>query len=214
MTAQRIHLALVAIIVLLFASLLGGAYGINNLLGSESNKLVALKAKDLALTQQQVSLKKAKQDIQTYDKLDKIARSAVPEDKSQAEAVQEIVNIAASNEVSLAAITFPASTLGAGVVGSSSTGASPSPSPVASNPKAGALSQLQPVKNIPGVYQLLITVNSDSNRPVQYAKFVSFLSDLEHNRRTAQVATIALSPDSKDPQYLTFSLTLSEYIKP
>jgi hypothetical protein len=216
MTSKRLHLIMIAVLVLLFIGLVGGAYGINTLLASRADKLVTLKAKGQALAQEQLSLNQAKKDITTYAGLDKIAQSVVPQDKDQAEAIREIVNLAATNNVSLASITFPASSLGTGPVASSGTTAPPATaSPGAAvNSKVGALSQLTAVKNIPGVYQLPITVVGDSNQPVQYNKFISFLSDLEHDRRTAQVSGITIQPDTKNTSLLTFSLTINEYIKP
>lgn len=219
MSSKRLHTILMAALVVLFIGLLGGAYGINKLLVSESNKLVVLKAKSQALTQEQTSLNKAKKDAQRYDNLNKIAQAVVPQDKNQAEAVREIVNIADENGVTLAAINFPASTLGnlpnGAAAPASSGAASPAaPSAAAANSKTANLSQLTALKNIPGVYQLPITINNDSNHPVQYDRFINFLSDLEHNRRTSQVQTISIQPDSKNRGYITFSLTLNEYIKP
>ena len=195
--------------------LIGGAYGVNSLLSKESRKLTALKAKSQALVQEELALKKAKKDITKYAELEKITRAVVPEDKSQAEAVREIVNIAAANGISLASITFPASTLGntsSGTVVPSTAPAASATSTATTTPKT--LSQLQPVKNISGVYQLLVTVNSDSDKPVPYNRFINFLSDLEHNRRTAQVSSITLQPDNNNRNLLNFNLTLTEYIKP
>lgn len=209
MSSKRLHTLLLALIALLFIGLVGGAYGINKLLSSESAKLVQLKAKSKALSLEQTGLALAKKDIEKYAELEKITRAVVPEDKSQAEAVREIVNIAAANQVSLAAINFPASTLGNTAPGSPAT--TPAPA-AAANTKS--LSQLTPVKNIPGVYELVITIESDPNRPVQYSKFISFLSGLERNRRTAQVGSITLQPDEEDRNLLTFNLTITEYIKP
>src|SRR5665213_1423335 len=110
--SKRLNLALIGLVVLLLAGLAGGAYGANALLSSKADKLTTLKAKSQALAQEQLSLIAAKKDVKTYASLEQIARSVVPEDKDQAEAVREIVNIAAANSVSLASITFPASTLG------------------------------------------------------------------------------------------------------
>lgn len=210
MTARRLHLILLATIGLLCIGLLGGAYGANKLLTAKAEDLTVLKAKKLALDQEQVSLKKAKQDIRTYDELDKIARAVVPEDKSQAEAVREIVNIAAAHNVKLGAITFPASTLGSTATGSSSAAKKTSPA----STKNTRLSQLEAVPNIPGIYRLQITIDSDPGQPVQYDKFISFLAALERNRRTAQVHSITLSPDAKKPGFLSFTLLLHGYIKP
>lgn len=218
MTSKRLHTVLLAGLALLFLGLIGGTYATNKLLTSQADKLTALKAKSMALDQEQLSLSRAKKDIRKYDSLDKIAQAVVPQDKNQAEAVREIVNIAAANDVSLASISFPASTLGnlpGGTAAPSASGsATAGPAPSAGSSKAGSLSQLTPLKNIPGVYQLPITIKGDTNNPVQYEKFINFLSDLEHNRRTAQVETITLQPTIGNRDYVTFELTLSEYIKP
>ena len=138
--------------------------------------------------------------VKTYAELEKIAKSVVPQDKDQAEAVREIVNIAAANGVSLSTISFPASNLGSLNAQATTTTTS--------------LSQLQPVKNIPGVYQLQISVVGDPNKPVAYDKFISFLAALERNRRTAQVSTISIQPNLANRNLLTFTLSLNEYIKP
>jgi hypothetical protein len=71
-----------------------------------------------------------------------------------------------------------------------------------------------PVVGIPGVYYLQITVQSNGSQTVPYNKFISFLDALEHNRRTALVSAIALTPDSKNSNNVGFNLTLDEYIKP
>ncbi|GAC1499699.1 MAG: hypothetical protein NVS1B10_02680 [Candidatus Saccharimonadales bacterium] len=218
MNSKRVYYSLVLTLVVLFLSLLGGVYGANSLFATQSNNLTKLKAKNQALEKEQISLVKAKKDIQKYSGLQKIAQTIVPEDKNQAEAVREIVNIAAANNVGLSAITFPASTLGAG---KTTTGGALTPAPATtqapkggSTTKVGGLSQLTPVKNINGVYQLVITITADSTQPVKYDRFIAFLGALEHNRRTAQVSTVTITPDLKNRSLLTFTLTLNEYIKP
>lgn len=211
MSSKRFHLILLGIVCLMVVALVGGAYAVNSMLSKRANNLTALKAKSKALEEQAVGLAKAKKDIEKYTELEKITKSIVPEDKSQAEAVGEIVKIAGQNGISIASITFPASSLGAGPV-STSPSATPAPSTTNSNKKS--LSQLQAVKNIPGVYQLQIVVNSDTNKPVLYDKFITFLSALENNRRTAQVSSITIQPQPANPKYLSFTLTLNGYIKP
>ena len=202
MTSKHLRWLLLGLLGLLFVGLVAGTYEANSLFESQASKLVSLKAKSLALTSEQQSLVQAKKDIVTYSDLEKIAKSVVPQDKDQAEAVREIVNIAASNGVSLATVSFPASSLGN------------SNAPTTTKTSSTSLSQLTPVKNIPGVYQLQITVVGDPTKPVAYDKFISFLSALEHNRRTAQVIAIGLQPNTTNRSLLTFSLTLNEYIKP
>jgi len=215
--SKRLHHLFVAFISIMLVGMAAGAYGASSLLTSQANELISLKAKSQALSKEQQSLVVAKKEIAAYSDLLKITRSIVPEDKDQAQAVREIVNIAAANSVNLASITFPASTLGAGVPGSTSTTGTPTQAtPAGGSVKSGSskLSQLTPVKNIPGVYNLLITVQSDSTKPVEYNSFISFLSDLEHNRRTAQISTVTLQPKTTNRNLLTFTIALNEYIKP
>lgn len=213
MSSKKLYFALLGSIVVLFVALIAGTVETNKYLSKQASNLTALKAKSMALSQEQVSLVKAKKDIKQYTDLNKITRTIVPEDKSQAEAVREIVNIADANNITLATISFPSSTLGAAAakVGTSSAA---TVAPVISNPATDKLSQLKPVVGITGVYQLLINVDSDSNVPVSYNQFIGFLSDLEHNRRTAQVSTISIEPSKNNPAVLSFKLTLNEYIKP
>lgn len=216
MTPKRLFFAQIGVICLLLIALPIGAYGINSLLTSRSSKLTSLKAKSQALNQEQLSLANAKKEVAKYSSLQQIAQSIVPEDKDQAEAVREIVNIASANGISLASVTFPASSLGGSSIGSTPGGsntASQSPS-AAANSSSSKLSQLQRVTNIPGVYDLQITVQSDINQPVSYDSFVNFLNDLEHNRRTAQISSISLQPATSNANLLTFGLVLNEYIKP
>jgi Tfp pilus assembly protein FimV len=215
MSSKLLNRLLIAAVVLLLAGLAGGAYSVNKLFSRHADQLTKLKAKSQALDEEQVQLKKAKQDIAQYAKLQQIAQTVVPEDKNQAQAIREIVNIAAANEVKLSSVSFTASTLGAtsGIVKSGDQAAAAAPVPKPDSP-ASKLSQLLPVKNIPGVYQLPIVVTSDTNQPVRYDKFVSFLQALEHNRRTAQVSAITLQPLVNNRSSLTFTLTVNGYIKP
>src|SRR5438105_3846240 len=131
MNSKRLHMILVASIILLLVGLVAGAYGVNSLLTKRADKLTNLKAKSQALAQEQVSLNQAKKDIKKYADLEKIAGAIVPEDKNQADAVREIVNIAAANNVNLAAINFPASTLGNTPTGAPVTATTPAPAPAA-----------------------------------------------------------------------------------
>jgi hypothetical protein len=193
MNSKRLNWLFMGSLVLMVIGLIASAYQVNTMLSKEAAHVTDLKAKSLALTKEQDILNNAKLDLAKYSSLNQIAKAVVPQDKNQADAVREIVNIAQANGISLAAINFPASTLGSTTSSSSST--------------AFSTSQLIAVANITGVYQLTITVIGDSNKPVPYDKFISFLSALEHNRRTAQVSTMTIQPSSTDKNLLTFTLT-------
>lgn len=223
MNSKRLYFGLLGLIGLLCVALLAGVYGANSLLAARANSLTSLKAKSQALALEQQGLVKAKKDIKQYAGLEQIAKVVVPEDKSQAEAVREIVNIAGANGITIGSITFPLSSLGDNVGSAANTGAGVAPTPSTAAPSAAAsaannakakLSQLLAVPGIPGVYQLTITVVSDPQSPVLYNQIINFLSGLEHDRRTAQVNSLILQPVAGDHTHLTFTITLNEYIKP
>jgi hypothetical protein len=211
MTSKKLHLILVLSFILLVLGIGGGTYAANNLLQTASTDLVKKRAEIIKLEQEQSSLVSARKDIQEYETLSGIAKSIVPQDKDQAQTVREIVNIAAENDISLGSITFPTSTLGEA---EAKKGSTTSPTKKSTNPKSTALSQLVPVKEIPGVYSLQIVVTSNAEKPVPYSKFIAFLDDLEHNRRTALVSDISINPDKANRSNIGFTLTLDEYIKP
>jgi hypothetical protein len=220
MNSKRLYYGLIGLIGLLCLGLLAGAYGINGMLTTRANTLTSLKAKSQALTQEQASFSVAKENVKKYAGLELIANSVVPQDKSQAQAVRQLVNVAAANGVSLGSISFPASSLGNGVASPTAAGTTAASPPAAasagsaavSNSAKDKLSQLTPVAGIPGVYQLTITVTN--GQPVTYSQLINFLSGLEHDRRTAQVSSIIIQPTAQDPRSLGFTLTLNEYIKP
>ena len=76
------------------------------------------------------------------------------------------------------------------------------------------ITQLTPVKGVAGVYSLQITITQAPKEPVSYNNFLTFLSKLEQNRRTAQVSSISVQPDSARPDLVSFTLVIDEYIKP
>lgn len=201
MNAKRLHYVLLGTIGICVLVLFAGVYAANLLLKSQSARVEQAQLKNLVLEEKQRTVIKARADIAKYKDLAAIAKNIVPQDKDQAQTIREIVKIAEASGVKLGTITFPTSTLGGVKPGVKSSG----------NP---ALSQLKAVAGISGVYSLDITVESDASSPSDYSKFIAFLDGLEHNRRTALVSGITLQPNSTDPSKLTFSLIVSEYIKP
>ena len=201
MNSKKLFYILVSCLVVVGLAIIGLAFGADKILTKQSSELANIKAKSQALNNQELQLNKNKKDIAKYSELNSIAKAIVPQDKDQAEAVQEIVSLAKQSGINqLSSISFPASTLGAitktGVISS------------------GGITQVTPVKGIPGVYDLQITVTQDSNRRVSYSQFISFLSRLENNRRTAQVSSISIQPDPLHPDQVAFTLIIDEFIKP
>lgn len=200
MTSRKYFFVLLAVFILLIGLIIGAAVGGNILLQKRSAKLTEVKTETKAVEAQQTALIQAKKDVERYSDLEKIVKSVVPQDKDQAKTVREIVTIAAQNKIPIKSVSFPSSTLG---------DKAPAGSPQA---KTNAPTQLTPVEGITGVYSLEIEVESAVKVP--YKNFLSFLNDLEKNRRTAHVASIDLTPDPKENNNLDFKLTLNAYVKP
>lgn len=198
MSSKKLYFGLIGLLVLLGIGILVSAREANTVLENKSESLASLKASNQATAEQKTQLAKDKQDIATYTDLNTIAKSVVPQDKDQAEAVREIVNLASMSGIpKLSSIAFPASTLGGAKV---KTG--------------GGLTQVTPVKGIPGIYDLQITITQANTDEVPYGSFTTFLSKLEQNRRTAQVSSIDVQPDPKTPNVVAFTLVIDEFIKP
>jgi len=200
MNSKRLYWLLLGLLVVIFGGLCGATYGVSHLLKTKSTELASNKALVQQLTTQQAGLVKSKSDIARYAELESITKTIVPQDKDQAQTVRELTNIASANDVSLTTITFPSSTLGA-------TGTAPSAAKL-------SLSQLTPVKNIPGVYNLQIVVGNNASNYVTFNQLDAFLRGLENNRRTAAVSSLTITPQQDNPNRLVFSLTINTYIKP
>jgi hypothetical protein len=198
LNAKKLNYLLMGAVGACVLILFGGVYAATTVLQQQSKNLVDAKTKAAVMDQKQQQLSKARADIAKYKDLGNIAKSIVPQDKDQAQTVREIVAIAEGNGIKLGSITFPTSTLGG----------------AGSKASNSALSQLKAVKGISGVYSLEIAIQSDTTQPADYGQFISFLDALEHNRRTALVGGISIQPDPLTPGKLSFTLNVSEYIKP
>lgn len=208
MSTKRVYYVMLGLVGLLFFAVLVGTVQINGLLKSKARHLVDLKLQSQVISSQQTGLQKAKKQVAQYSGFEETAKSIVPQDKDQAQAVREISKLASDSGISrLSSITFPLSTLG-GAAGTSS-GTAPKTS------SKGSLTQLTPVKGISsGVYSLQITIQQTSESTIPYSQFLNFLEKLEQNRRTAQVTSIILQPDNTHPNMVAFTLIINEFIKP
>jgi hypothetical protein len=199
MNGKKLYRILTGALALLAVGLLVSVYGANSMLNSKSNELVTQKAANLAAAEQEKELGKAKKDIATYGEMNEIAKSVVPQDKDQAKTVSEIVDLASQSGIArLSSVSFPPSTLGG----------------VTSVKTLHGLTQVTPVKGMAGVYTLQITVTQADTEPVPFNSFVTFLSKLERNRRTALVSSINVQPNPDRPDLVSFTLVIDEYIKP
>lgn len=214
LNAKGLYFVMIGLLVVLFGLVAASVYFGNKLLTNKTSTLIDLKLESKSLDEQQKALIKAKNDLQEYADLEKTAKAVVPQEKDQARTVREIVKIAGDNGITISNISFPSSSLGQPNK-KPATGSTPTtPAKPTTPATTAAPTQAKPVEGIPGVFQLDINVQSDPNQLISYTDLLSFLEDLEHNRRTAQVSNISVQPDTKDRTLVTFSLTLAVYIKP
>jgi hypothetical protein len=198
-------------IVVFFGVMLGGL----SVLQSKSKQMVGLKVQSQTTEAQLSNLEQTKKDIEKYSYFKEIAKTVIPNDKDQAEAILEINQMANDSNILIQSITFPASNLGA-TTSTLSTGGQDATSAAS---KTTAISQAKPVTGIPGLYslELIITPQSGPNTPsdmqITYKKMLDFLGRIENNRHTAQITDVTINPAS-DKQSLNFTLTVNIFIKP
>jgi hypothetical protein len=210
MNSKRVYYVMLGLVSVLFLAVLIGTVQVNGMLKSKAKELTDLKLQSQVVSSQQVGLQQAKKQVAQYSGFEETAKSIVPQDKDQAEAVREITKVATDSGIArLSSVTFPLSTLG-GIAGATSTSSSTTPAPQSKK----SLTQLAPVKGITGVYSLQITIQQTSDAAIPYSQFLLFLEKLEQNRRTAQVSSIVLQPDNVHPNLVAFTLTINEFIKP
>lgn len=206
---------MMGVLALLSVIAVAGVVGGSLLLQKQANQLTDLKLQTKVLDEQQTSLIQAKKDLTKYKDLQDIAKTIVPQDKDEAKAVREIVQIAQQSGIKIRSITFPSSNLGSTPIASGTTAPSGS---APATPKVNPLSQAVPVKGIQGVYSLEMDIvpDTDELHPVEYYKFLDFLSRLENNRRTAQVSKIKVDPvnSSSTSSYVSFTLSINIFVKP
>ena len=188
----------------------------NSWLQKSSNQLTELKLETSVIDEQQNSLVQANRDIEKYADLEKIAKTVVPQDKDQARTVREIVKFANETGVPIKSISFPASDLGAVAAAPKATTSTDSTDTTTADKKPAAppVSQVTAVDGIKGLYQMEISIQNDKDSQVRYQSLINFLKKLEQNRRTSQVTNVNISPDPKNRSLLTYTMTISVYIKP
>lgn len=208
MNSRRIFFAMIGLLVLIIGLAIGGTWFGNKVFQKQSKQLIELKLEEQLIREQETALLQANKDINKYADLEKVAKTIVPQDKDQAEAIREINNLAQASGIGIAGISFPSSSLGqTAPKPTTEDGAS-----VPAVPGSSAPTQVKPVEGIVGVYSLELNI-VPTNNPITYDQFITFLSKLENNRRTAQITKISIQPQVGSNR-LTFEVTLNIYIKP
>lgn len=207
-TTKQSYYIMLLTVFLLFCGLITAVVLGNSWLQSKSQTLRDGKLELLVIDEQQAAVNRAKKDIAEYEGIEAIANTIVPKDKDQARSIREINLLAAESGVQISSFSFQSSSLGSTKsVKTTTEGDTTASKPV-------SITQATPVKGITGVYEMGISVQSNSSIPVPYESFINFLELLENNRRTSQVDSITISPSPNNPETLTFQLGLSLFIKP
>lgn len=186
------------------------------MLSAKSQKLVDMKQESKIADAQLASLAQSKKEVEKYAYFNSVAKTVLPSDKNQAQAVLDIFQIANESGISLQSITFPASSLG-------SKPASSSTNDAATASSQSAVSQAKPVEGINGLYSLELTITpqsglgvADSLKPT-YPKLIDFLGRIENNRRTAQISQVNIQPQttaSGPSPFINFTMTINIFMKP
>lgn len=214
---QRLRLVLLGLLCFAGVTLLAITLFADAVLGKKSHELVDLKLQSKVVDAQLLGLAQSKKEVAQYLYFNDIAKTVLPSDKDQAQAVLDINQFAIDSGISIASISFPASTLG-------SSGASATTNNSASTaPTQSVVSQAKPVDGIPGLYGLDLTISSESSSSVPdakkatYPKLLDFLGRIERNRRTAQITQVNIQPvitELGPSPFINFTLTTKIFIKP
>ncbi len=220
MNSKRLKLILVGLLgvsCLLFIIIC--ALGLS-LLSGKSKSMVNLKIESMTLEAQSTSLAIAQKQVESYGYFKDVAKTVIPNDKDQAQAVLDIFQLANEAGISLQGVTFPASTLGVKSTSVSGTTAAADASSAAAKT---VLSQAKAVEGISGLYSIELTItpetgpNVPDDKRVTYSKLLDFLDRIEHNRRTAQITQVNIQPQGVDggtSQHINFTMTINIFIKP
>ena len=219
LTPKNLYFVLIGIISLLCIASIAIVVLGNTMLEQKNQKLTQLKLESEVLERQKQDVVAAKSNIQKYEELNQVAKQIVPQDKDQAKTVREIVLFAQASGVGIKSISFPTSELGQKaapvakpVQPSDSEGGSSAPAAPAA-PAAPPVSQVKPVAGLNGVYELEVSLLSTPDTAT-FGSLISFLKELESNRRTSQVSSMQITPSITDRNKLTFTINFKVFVKP
>jgi hypothetical protein len=222
MSAQRLRLILLGLLGLgALVFLVTASFGMSKL-SAESQDMVDLKKQSQLLDAQLDSLSSAKKDIQQYSYFKDVAKTVIPSDKDQAQAVLDISQFANQSGFLIGTMTFPISTLAKSAAGSTPTSTGTTSTNAASATSSQVISQAKPVSGISGLYSIELTVTPQTgcdlppSKAVTYAKMLNFMQKIERNRRTAQISSVTVEPvvNQQCGVQFNFNLAVNIFLKP
>ncbi len=216
MSQSRMRLVLLCMLagagLVFFIIVIGGL----SFLSAKTQELIELEQRSRTVDAQSSNLAASKKQVEQYAYFNDIAKTVLPSDKDQAQAVLDIFSLADQSGIAIASVTFPASSLGTKATAPASNNA-------ATAPTASVISQAKLVEGIAGLYSLELTISPQTGpgvpdaKQVTYSKLLDFLGRIEHNRRTAQITQVNIQPqgsDSGPTQFINFTMTINIFMKP
>lgn len=170
--------------------ILYGIYWANGQLGSRSETLTQMSSELADLDERIQNAKQLESELEDLTETSQLVLEVLPDSKSQENIVGELISIASGRGIELENITF------GGNAGSTTP----------------ETSQTERVEGLAGVYSIEVK----SSFTTTYENLLTFLEDLETNKRRLEVIEIGISPKDtpSGPALFSASLTILTYLKP
>jgi hypothetical protein len=187
MTPKRLFYALSALCALLFIGIGAVVYFGNSFLSKEAAKIADARADDELIEQRKALKNDLAKTIDDYADLKTLATKFLPDSKNQDDLIAEFYKIASDNDIDISGLSF-----------------------TASGAKISSSSQTTPLKDAKNVLVFPFNV---TNFTADFDQLISFMQDLENNRRKLQITQIQLQPDDKTGLISVPSMSVESYIK-
>ena len=214
MTTKKAHFGLLGLLVLVIVAIGLAMYFSRVFLKSNSDSLVNAKLELYKIDETEYIYRKNQAILQENQETADILASVLPQEKDQAKAVREITQIASDNGLSVKAIRFPGSDLVITnkPVAAQTQGSTTTPQATPSGP---TISQAKPVNGLNNVLGIAVEVELTSARSgaqISTDQVLSFLQQIENNRRNIRVTSINFGSSVDEGKTLKIDTLL--FIKP
>lgn len=214
MTTKKAHYGLLGLLVLVIVAIGLAMYFSRVFLKSNSDSLVNAKLELYKIDETEYIYRKNQAILQENQETADILASVLPQEKDQAKAVREITQIASDNGLSVKAIRFPGSDLVITnkPVAAQTQGSTTTPQATPSGP---TISQAKPVNGLNNVLGIAVEIELTSARSgaqISTDQVLSFLQQIENNRRNIRVTSINFGSSVDEGKTLKIDTLL--FIKP
>lgn len=216
MTTKKAHYGLLGLLILIIIAIGLAMYFSRVFLKTNSDKLVNAKLELYKIDETEYIYRKNQAILQENKETADILSSVLPQEKDQAKAVREITQIAGANGLSVKSIKFPGSDLVITNKPATTTqpqGSTTTPAPAA--PAGPTISQAKPVSGLSNVLGIAVEIELTSSRAgaqISTDQVLSFLQQVENNRRNIRVTSINFGSSVDEGKTLKIDTIL--FIKP